>query len=244
MTVDHIELCAKIISGLDEPQPALMTTIRSFAGAVAAARMSEERTLKRTELRKRMAPLGDACTTILQALESAELSSWFAAEEQNVSGQKPPEDSGDDPPLQGDPSCLDDEIAAVRFLKKLQLQADALATRIEKGKGNYRSYPNPDGSSAKELCALACAFLWRDARKRQIGKKNPTAWEACDALWLASGGKIKENNQRIDSSGWLDHLQKINRSDTSLFTKKFQKLMRPPTPRLPRRFRQHERGEE
>jgi hypothetical protein len=79
-----------------------------------------------------------------------------------------------------------DVIVRERTLEKLTHIAAVAAAKIPKGKGAKR---DDRDISAEEWCAFMVRRAWFALRGEWLGSQTVEAWEACEKLWMAAGGK-------------------------------------------------------
>jgi hypothetical protein len=91
-----------------------------------------------------------------------------------------------------------------RRLRALEEHARFAATAAEKipmGKGDKRVVGD---TSPEELCAFMVRQAWRVGRGREPGSQSIEVLAACEALWIAAGGKASKDD---DARKWRRHLE-------------------------------------
>lgn len=94
--------------------------------------------------------------------------------------------------------------AVNEYVAELMARARNARARISTTPGDRGLTADLGQPAARLLCAMMTCESWTKVMGKPPGEKNPKAHEACEALWVASGGTPEDIEG--GSSRWVRHL--------------------------------------
>lgn len=174
----------------------LLSALPGLILGIKGERVAEETARKPAELRDKLNAVGQAATDLQRALFDLELLSYL---EIGGSLHMDETDLGSRSTHGRDAPWLD------QILQRIRERALSQAKAIKVGRGLGSAFPNPEGLSARELCALVAFEVWRAIHGQPPGPRSEGVNVAAEMLWQAAGGA--QGRDDAAQTGWRGPLE-------------------------------------
>lgn len=186
------------------PPDWLVAGFRMLAAGLASSVVGAKEYPGRSKLRKRLLKVSNAARLLMEELEDHIVLGRLWADGDTLFGH-----------------------AEHHALERIALRAETAVERIGQSAGAGKSWPNPDGNTIAQTCALAVMIAWKEIHGRWPGTSDARAQGACQSLLLAAGGDGERRGKKEPSPDgfWRDQLRHARAHVDSSAARSVQKVV-------------------